>query len=95
MTHPTEQINEIVEAPSVFDPYMLAEMLTQQFSALVIEQAIQFLENLSNLDSSSSLFSTKEIFERKSKIIPNSAIGRHLQCRLIWMLLTLDILKYD
>ena len=95
MTHPTEQINEIVEVPSVLDPYMPAEMLTQQFCALVIEQAIQFLENLSNLDSSTSLFSTKEVFECKSKIIPNSAVGRHLQYRLVWMLLTLDILRCD
>ena len=51
-----------------------------QFCALVVEQAITFLDNLASLDSpSSSQVSTKEIFERKSQILPNSVIGRHLR----------------
>jgi len=40
-----------------------------------------FLDNLATLDlpSSSSPFSSKEVFERKSRILPNSKIGRHLK----------------
>jgi len=59
--------------------YEPSEMLTQQFCTLVIEQAITFLENLSTLDSSPSLLTTKDVFEHKSQIIPNSAVGRHLR----------------
>src|SRR5271169_4515830 len=54
-------------------------MLTLQFCALVVEQAIVFLDNLSTLDASPSALSTKEIFERKSQILPNSVIGKHLR----------------
>jgi hypothetical protein len=51
-----------------------------QFCALVVEQAITFLDNLARLDSSaSSGISTRELFERKSLILPNSVIGRHLR----------------
>lgn len=54
-------------------------MLMNQFCTLVVEQAITFLDNLATLDSPGSGTSTKEIFERKSRILPNSIIGRHLK----------------
>jgi hypothetical protein len=56
-------------------------ILTAQFCALVVEQAIMFLDNLATLDlpSSSSPFSTQQIFQQKSAILPNSIIGRHLK----------------
>lgn len=52
-----------------------------QFCALVVEQGMVFLDNLATLDLPSSLspFSSKEIFERKSQILPNSTVGRHLK----------------
>jgi hypothetical protein len=36
-------------------------------------------ESLSSLDSSNGCLSTKEVFERKSEILPNSVIGQHLR----------------
>jgi hypothetical protein len=54
-------------------------MLTLQFCVLVVEQGITFLENLASLDSPSSSLTTVELFDRKSQILPNSVIGRHLR----------------
>jgi hypothetical protein len=78
-THPTEHMDETVEVSYPQLPYFIFHMLIIQFCALVVEQAIVFLDNLSTLDSSPSSLSTKEVFERKSQILPNSAIGRHLR----------------
>ena len=71
-------------------------MLTIQFCVLVVEQGTAFLDNLATLDlpSSSSPFSTKDIFEQKSQILPNSIIGRHLKYFTVReVCLTLDMWK--
>ena len=71
-TPPPEEMDETIE---VFPP---PTMLTAQFCTLVVEQAINFLDNLSSLDSSYGI-STSEIFQRRSRILPGSEIGRHLR----------------
>jgi len=78
-THPTEHMDETIEVSYPQLSYSIFDMLTLQFCVLVVEQAIVFLDNLSTLDSSPSSLSTKEVFERKSQILPNSPIGRHLR----------------
>ena len=75
-THPTDHMDETIE---VLLTSPTSHMLTVQFCILVVEQAITFLDNLSTLDSSGSKLSTKEVFEKKSEILPNSVIGRHLR----------------
>lgn len=75
-SHPAEHMDETIKARLTLPT---SHMLTIQFCALVVEQAITFLENLSTLDSLGSKLSTKEVFEKKSQILPNSVIGRHLR----------------
>ena len=68
-------------------------MLTLQFCVLVVEQGIAFLENLASLDSPSSSLTTEELLDRKSQILPNSVIGRHLMYRDLHVSTNLDMLK--
>ena len=99
-THPTKNMDETIEVsdppfPSFISP-SLPSMLTIQFCVLVVEQGTAFLDNLATLDlpSSSSPFSTKDIFEQKSQILPNSIIGRHLKYFTVReVCLTLDMWK--
>ena len=81
--------------PSFISP-SLPSMLTIQFCVLVVEQGTAFLDNLATLDlpSSSSPFSTKDIFEQTTQILPNSIIGRHLKyVNVREVCLTIDMWK--
>ena len=82
-SHSTEQMDETVEvspsSPHISSFPISPHMLTLQFCVLVVEQGITFLENLASLDSPSSSLTTVELFDRKSQILPNSVIGRHLR----------------
>jgi hypothetical protein len=84
MTRPAELMDETIEVTSPEPPLFFTpgpSMLTLQFCTLVVEQALLFLNNLSSLDrpATASTLTTKEVFERKSQILPNSAIGKHLK----------------
>lgn len=85
-TRSAERMDEIIKVHpaarfSVPRLHFPAMILTTQFCALVVEQGMILLDNLATLDLPSSLspFSSKEIFEQKSLILPKSKIGRHLK----------------